>query len=144
MSGGDIPMKMKAVSRRIIATISVILFLFITFQSCAVGLGNAILSSDDASGAFGLIVGFNFLVTGIIMLFAAGSDSRVPGIICCVLLWFGYFLAKMFSGNFEDLVIWGFIAYLFGTFYLFTTVRSKKDVILVSVISLVYVLIALL
>lgn len=130
-------------AKRIVATVSLFLFIVISFQSCAVGLGNILSSSGEASGTAGAFLAFFFLVSGIIILFAAKAQSKVPAFIAGGLLWFGYFIAKMLCGSYSDLKLWGFIAFAIGTFYMFSAVRSKKGYIILSAVSLVYLIIAL-
>ena len=130
-------------AKLIIGIISMVLFVLVTFQSCAAGLSNALLDNGEISGSFGFLVAFNFLASGIIAVAARKSPKRLPWIICAVLLWLSYFYAKVFGGSYKDLVVWGFLSFLLGMFYLFSTVRTKKEFIIYFVISLVYLIIAL-
>ena len=130
-------------AKLVIGIISMVLFVLVAFQSCAAGLGNAMSNNGESSGTFGFLVAFNLLVTGIIAVAARKSTKKTPWIICTVLLWLNYFYAKMFGGSYSDLVVWGFISYAFGVFYLFSTMRTKKEYIISAIISAVYLLIAL-
>ena len=130
-------------AKLVIGIISMVLFVLVAFQSCAAGLGNAMSNNGESSGTFGFLVAFNLLVTGIIAVAARKSTKKTPWIICTVLLWLNYFYAKMFGGSYSDLVVWGFISYAFGVFYLFSAMRTKKEYIISAIISAVYLLIAL-
>lgn len=130
-------------AKLILGILSMVLFLFVGFQSCAAGLGNALSNNGESSGSFGFLVAFNLLVTGIIAVVCRRSAGRTPWIISAVLLWLNYFYAKMFGGSFSDLVVWGFLSYALGVFYLFSAVRSKKEAVMIGGISLIYLVIAL-
>ena len=123
--------------------LSMVLFVLVAFQSCAAGLGNALSNNGEASGSFGFLVALNLLITGIIAVAARKSAKKLPWIISAVLLWLNYFYAKIFGGSYGDLVVWGFLSFALGVFYLFSAVRSKKGYIIVGVISAVYLIIAL-
>ncbi len=127
----------------VIGIISMVLFALVTFQSCAAGLGNTLANNGESGGSFGLLVAFNLLISGIIAVAARKSVKLTPWIICAVLLWLNYFYAKMFGGSYGDLPVWGFISFAFGVFYLFSAVRTKKGYLIVSILSAVYLAIAL-
>lgn len=132
-----------ATAKLILGIISMVLFVIVAFQSCAAGIGNILAENGESSGSFGFIVAFNLLVTGIIAVAARSSGKKLPWIICAALLWLNYFFAKIFGGSYGDLVVWGFISFALGVFYLISSVRTKKGYIIVSVISAVYLAIAL-
>ena len=130
-------------AKLILGIISMVLFVLVAFQSCAAGLGNALSNNGEASGSFGFLVALNLLITGIIAVAARKSVKKLPWIIAAVLLWLNYFYAKIFGGSYKDLVVWGFLSFALGVFYLFSAVRTKKGYIIVGVISAVYLAIAL-
>lgn len=127
----------------IIGIISLVLFPIIGLQSCAAGVYNAVAANNEASGSFGFIVGLNLMISGIIAIAARKSIKKAPWIVAAVLLWLNYFYGKVFRGSFSDLVIWGFLSFAIGVFYLFSIPRTKKGYAIVGAISAVYLLIAL-
>ncbi len=130
-------------AKLILGIISMVLFVLVSFQSCAAGLGNALSNNGEASGSFGFLVALNLLISGIIAVAARKSVKKLPWIITAVLLWLNYFYGKIFGGSYKDLVIWGFLSFVLGVFYLFSAVRTKKGYIIVGVVSAVYLAIAL-
>ena len=130
-------------AKLILGIISMVLFVLVAFQSCAAGVGNALSNNGESSGSFGFLVALNLLFTGIIAVAARKSVKKAPWIIATILLWLNYFYAKIFGGSYSDLVVWGFLSFAVGVFYLFSAVRSKKGYIIVGVISAVYLAIAL-
>ena len=130
-------------TKLILGIISIVLFVIIAFQSCVAGVGNALSNNGEVGGATGFIVALFLLVSGIIAVVARNSEKKTPWIIAAILLWLNYFFAKMLSGSYKDLVVWGFISFAFGVFYLFSAVRTKKGYFTVGIISAFYLTIAL-
>jgi hypothetical protein len=85
--------------------LSIILFFMVSFQSCAVGIGNTLSESGEASGSAGIIVAIMLLSGGIVSI--ATRNGGKGGNIALIVLFgiatlFGYTLA----GSFSDLNIW--------------------------------------
>lgn len=127
----------------VLGIISMVLFFIVMFQSCAAGLGNVLADNGEVSGSFGFLVAINLLVSGIIAVAARNSVKKAPMIIAAVLTWLNYFYAKIFSGSYSDLVVWGFVSFAFGVVYLFSAMRTKKQYIITAAVSAVYLAIAL-
>ena len=127
----------------ILGTISMIICVIVLFQSCAAGLGNAIENNGEISGSAGFLAALNLVISGIIAVAARKSVSRIPMLVAAALLWFNYFIAKMFGGSYVDLQIWGFVSFAFGVVYLFSIARTKKQNLIVAVVSAIYLAAAL-
>lgn len=56
--------------------LSIVLFTFVAFQSCAVGLGNAITNSGESSGSGGIIVAIMMLSGGIVSVATRKSEGK--------------------------------------------------------------------
>lgn len=86
--------------------LSIVLFVVVTFQSCAAGVVNAIENDGGTSGSVGVIVAILMLAGGIVSI-AVRKSSGKGGNIALIIL-FG--LASLFGyaghGNYSDLVIW--------------------------------------
>lgn len=85
--------------------LSIILFFMVSFQSCAVGIGNTLSESGEVSGSAGIIVAIMLLSGGIVSI--ATRNGGKGGNIALIVLFgiatlFGYALA----GSFSDLNIW--------------------------------------
>ncbi len=130
-------------AKLVIGIVSMVLFGLVALQSCAAGLSNILADKGEVSGTFGFLVALNLLITGIIAVAARYSTRKTPWIIAAILLWLNYFFAKMFGGSYKDLVVWGFLSFVIGVFYLLSSVRTKKGIIIVLIISAIYLAIAL-
>lgn len=131
-------------AKLVLGILCMVFFFIVVFQSCAAGIGNALSDNGEVSGSAGFLVALNMLVSGIILVATRKSIKKTPMIICAVLLWLNYFYAKILGGSFSDLVIWGFLSFALGVFCLFSVMNTKKQYIIVSIISAIYLLIALL
>lgn len=137
-------LKPKWPTAKLVLGIVSLAFMFIVFfQSCTVGVITSINQSDDVSGSAGFLVAINMMITGIIAVAARNSGKKTPWIICTVLLWLNYFYAKMLAGDYKDLIVWGFLSFALGVFYLLSAMQSKKGVLIAITVSLIYLIIAL-
>lgn len=112
--------------RLAIGIISILIFIFVTFQSCAVGIGNAIQENGDTSGSSGFALGIFVLIAGIVGICTRNSKGKAGAIITCVLYWFAAIFSLGEKGIYADLPIWGAISFIFGIVYLVSAIRTKK------------------
>lgn len=85
--------------------LSIILFIFVTFQSCAAGLSNALSSNGEVSGTAGLIVAVMLLVGGIVSIIAR-NGSKGGNIALMILYGLGALIGFVLAGSYGDLYIW--------------------------------------
>lgn len=85
--------------------LSIILFVFVTFQSCAAGLGNAMADNGEASGSAGVIVAIMLLAGGIVSI-ATRKGGKGGNIALIVLFAIGALVGFTMAGSFADLRIW--------------------------------------
>ncbi len=109
-----------------IGIISILLFVFVTFQSCAVGIGNAIQDNGDTSGTSGFALGIFILFAGIVGICTRNSKGRVGAIITSVLYWIAALFSLGEKGMYADLPIWGVISFIFGLVFLIAAIRTNK------------------
>ena len=86
--------------------LSIVLFLFVAFQSCAAGVSNALENNGEVSGSAGIILAILMLAGGIISI-AIRNTTKNGGNIALVIL-FGLAALVGFAnyGSYSDLVIW--------------------------------------
>lgn len=86
--------------------LSIILFVFVAFQSCAAGTLNTLEGNGEVSGSAGLFVAIMLLAGGIVSV-ATRKGSKGGNIALIVLFGIGALLGLTMGGSFGDLVIWG-------------------------------------
>lgn len=111
-----------------IGIISIVLFIFITFQSCAVGVSNALEDNGDTSGSNGFALAFFMLIAGIVGISTRNSKGKVGAFITTALYWIAALMALGTGGNFGDLPIWGVLSFIFGLVFLISGIKTKKNV----------------
>lgn len=56
--------------------LSCVLFVFVAFQSCAVGIGNTLAENGESSGSGGIIVAILMLSGGIVSIATRNSEKK--------------------------------------------------------------------
>lgn len=85
--------------------LSIILFIVVAFQSCAVGVGNSLAENGEVSGSAGLIVAIMMLVGGIVSI-ATKNGGKGGNIALIILFGIGAATGYMMAGSYKDLIIW--------------------------------------
>ena len=85
--------------------LSMVLFLVVSFQSCAAGLVNTLEANGEVSGSAGMIVAIMLLVGGIVSV-ATRKGSKGGNIALIILYGIGALFGYMLAGNYGDLNIW--------------------------------------
>lgn len=132
----------------IIGIISMALFIFICFQSCAAGIGNALEENGSSSGTAGFLCAI-FMLTGGIVAVASRNKKETKGTIAATVIYFlGAIITIGSSKTFGDLAIWGALSFSFGLICLGSVLLKKEKfknkskiitiiVLIVSIISFV-------
>lgn len=102
--GGNAPL---ATWKLVSGILSMVLFILVSFQSCAAGLGNAISDNGEVSGSAGIIVAIMLLTGGIVSV-ATRKGGKGGDIALIVLYGIGAFIGFIFAGSYGDLRIWAF------------------------------------
>lgn len=86
--------------------LSIILFVFVTFQSCAAGIGNALQDNGEASGSAGVIVAIMLLAGGIVSIATRNAKGKGGNIALIILFGLGAIIGFAMAGSYTDLNIW--------------------------------------
>ena len=85
--------------------LSIILFVFVAFQSCAAGVGNALAENGESGGSAGILVAVLLLAGGIVSI-CARKGGRGLNIALIVIFGIGAVVGFTMAGSFADLNIW--------------------------------------
>lgn len=88
--------------------LSMVLFVFVAFQSCAAGLGNAISDNGEISGSAGILVAIMMLSGGIVSVATRKNEGRGSDVALIILFGIGALVGFALAGSFGDLNIWAF------------------------------------
>ena len=86
--------------------LSIILFVVVTFQSCAAGVVNAIENDGGTSGSVGVMVAILMLAGGIVSIASRKSEGKGGNIALVILFGVAALFGFIGYGNYSDLVIW--------------------------------------
>ena len=85
--------------------LSIVLFIMVAFQSCAVGIGNTLGATGEVGGSAGIIVAIMLLAGGIVSI-ATRKGGKGGNIALIVLFGIGALLGYGLAGSYSDLYIW--------------------------------------
>ena len=105
--------------------LSIVLFAFVSFQSCAAGIGNALAENDELSGSAGLIVSIMLLAGGIVSI-ATRNRSKGGNIALIILFGIGAICGYTMAGSFADLTIWATWCLLCAVLAVVSLIKGKK------------------
>ena len=86
--------------------LSIILFVIVTFQSCAAGVANSLEANGETSGSAGVFVAILMLAGGIVSVATRNSEKKGGNIALIVLFGLAALVGFTGFGSFSDLAIW--------------------------------------
>lgn len=115
-----------SVCRLVIGIISIVLFFWISFQSCAVGVANTFEGNGKLSGTAGMVLAVSWLVAGIVGI---AGRKHIPAVATAAGFYFlGALMGLADVGFYIDLIIWSALSMSFGIILLLAILLRKKDV----------------
>ncbi|AXY24779.1 hypothetical protein CL176_01410 [Suicoccus acidiformans] len=113
-------------TKLVIGIISIILAVFIMFQSSIAGLGNTLMDNGEISGSAGMLLAICYLVSGILGI--VGRTGGMAGHVAGVFYIVGGILALPNAGTYSDLIVWGWLGIIFGIVFIIGTRKQNKGV----------------
>lgn len=104
--------------------LSIILFVFVAFQSCAAGLSNALSDNGEVSGSAGLLTAICLLTTGIVSIATRNAERNGGNIACIIIYLIGALLGFVMAGSYSDLKIWAGYACICGIIHLISAINN--------------------
>ncbi|MDD7467654.1 MAG: hypothetical protein SO178_06075 [Floccifex porci] len=105
--------------------LSIILSLFVVFQSMFAGMANALDGNGEISGTAGLFVAVFMLAAGIVSIVVRNSEKKGGDRALIVLFLLAAVLGYTLSGSFTDLKIWATWCLICGILS-FISMRKKS------------------
>lgn len=91
--------------------ISIVLSVFVVFQSMMAGLANALEESGQSSGSAGLVVSICMLCGGIVSIVSRKNNSKGSNIALIILFGLATLTGFVLAGNYSDLYIMVFLVF---------------------------------
>lgn len=105
--------------------LSMILFVVVTFQSCAAGAYNALSNNGESSGSGGVILAILMLSGGIVSVATRKSEGNGGNIALIVLFGLASFFGFVLAGSFTDLNVWAFWCLINAVFAIVAMVKNR-------------------
>lgn len=121
---GDTTMK---VWKLVSGILSIVLFVLVAFQSCAVGVSNTIMESEEVSGSAGIIVAILMLAGGIVSIATRNASGKGGNIALIVLFGLAALIGFTSYGSFSDLAIWSGWCVINAILAIVAIVTGKKS-----------------
>lgn len=86
--------------------ISIVLVLFVLFQSCAAGMSNALEANGEFGGSAGVLLAILMLAGGIVSIATRNSVKKGGSIAMIVLFGIAALFGFTGAGSYSDLNIW--------------------------------------
>lgn len=86
--------------------LSMVLFGFVAFQSCAAGVANTLEENGEVSGSAGIMVAILMLAGGIVSVATRKSEKNGGNIALIILFGLAALMGFSNYGSFSDLAIW--------------------------------------
>ena len=115
------------VAKLVSGIVSIVLFALVIFQSCAAGLSNAMAENGEAGGSAGLILAVCLLIAGIVGLATRNADGKGGSITSAAFYILGAIVGFAGAGSYTDLIVWSVISVVFALIYLVSVFLPKKS-----------------
>lgn len=125
--------------RLIIGILSIVLFLFITLQSCAAGVANTLSANGEVSGSAGFMLGFLMMIAGIVTICLRKHESIPAFVVPAVLYFLGAVLGAANVGTYSDLAIWSVLSAIFSSLHILFLFICKEKTIIGIIIAIVII-----
>lgn len=112
-------------ARMIIGIISIVLCLFVLFQSCAAGISNTLQDNGEAGGSGGVVLAIFMLVAGIVGI--AGRKSKAPSIVAGGFYAAAAIIGFATAGSYADLKIWSSLCLAFAILFIVSGIVQKNN-----------------
>lgn len=86
--------------------ISIVLFAVVSFQSCAVGVAEAIEESEQNASGSGMLVAFLLLAGGIVSIATRKSEGKGGNVALVIMFGLAALIGFTGYGMYADLVVW--------------------------------------
>lgn len=111
--------------RLVAGILSIVLCLFVLFQSCAAGAYNTLTDNGEVSGSAGMIVAIMLLAGGITSI-ATRNGGKGGNIAVIVLFGIGALVGFVLAGSYADLNIWAAWCLINAILGIVSLIKGKK------------------
>ncbi len=107
--------------------LSIILFAVVSFQSCAVGIGNTLGETGEVGGSGGIVLAILMLSGGIVSIATKNAKGKGGNIALIILFGLAAFFGFGMAGSYTDLKIWAGWCLINAILAIVAIVKQKKS-----------------
>lgn len=111
--------------KQVTGILSIVLFVFVLFQSCSLQLYSDVTGTGNVDGISGVIVAICLIVGGIVGIATRNTTGRSGSITCAIFYLLGAFIGFTCAGIFGDLQIWATISLVFGMLHVIFAIKPQ-------------------
>lgn len=111
-------------TKLVVGIVSLALSVIVLFQSCAASVGDALEQQGGTSGAAGVIVAILMIVAGIVAI--AARKSKGGSIFCLIAYAIAGIVGLTSCGIYKDLIVWSVVCLVFAVLFLLDVILSGK------------------
>lgn len=108
--------------------LSIVLFVFVAFQSCAAGVSNALEANGESSGTAGIMVAVFMLAGGIVSIATRKAKGKGGNIALLVLFGIAALIGFTNYGSYSDLAIWSGWCLINAVLAVIALITGKKKI----------------
>ena len=108
--------------------LSIVLFVFVSFQSCAAGLSNALEANGEVSGTAGIMVAVFMLAGGIVSIATRKAKGKGGNIALIILFGIAALVGFTNYGSYSDLAIWSGWCLINAVLAIIAMITGKKKI----------------
>lgn len=108
--------------------LSIVLFVFVSFQSCAAGLSNALEANGETSGTAGIMVAVFMLAGGIVSIATRKAKGKGGNIALIILFGIAALVGFTNYGSYSDLAIWSGWCLINAVLAVIAMITGKKKI----------------
>lgn len=112
-------------AKLVIGIITLVLALFVMFQSCAAGIANSLEGNGEVSGTSGLFLAICFIISGILAI-ATRNKGNGGTYVAAGFYIVGGLIGLISAGSYSDLYIWSALGIGFGLVFIIGNIAGKR------------------
>lgn len=103
------------------------LFLIVSFQSCAAGISNTLSDNGEVGGSAGVLVAIFLLAGGIVSIATRNSKGKGGNIALIILFGLATIIGLALAGSYLDLKIWAAWCAINAVLAIIALVKTPKN-----------------
>jgi hypothetical protein len=115
------------VLKLVVSIITLVLSMFVIFQSCAAGLANSLSENGEIGGTGGLFLAIMFIAAGVVGLVTRKSEKVGGGVATVILYLLAGIIGFASAGSYSDLYIWSGLSIVFAIIFVIGIFATKKS-----------------